>query len=128
MILGIQYLASSGKRMECQNKTQNEQPFKHILNIGIFDFFLEREEFHFLYFPSCIYVRHTLKESSFLATKGLIFLIKSTQNAQNAIVETVTNLTIKVSKHFQMLIILKSSFFVWCTAILSHFLLKLAML
>ena len=38
--------------------------------------FLEREEFHFLYFSSCIYVRHTLKESSFLATKGLLFLIK----------------------------------------------------
>ena len=34
---------------------------------------------------------------------------------KKAIVETVTNLTIKVSKLFQMLIILKSSFFVWCT-------------
>ena len=31
-------------------------------------------------------------------------------------------------RHFQMLIILKSSFFVWCTAVLFHFLLKLAML
>ena len=76
MIPGIQYLASSGKRMECQIKARNEQPLKHILSIRIFDIFLEREEFHFLYFSSCIYVRHTLKESSFLATKGLLFLIK----------------------------------------------------
>ena len=75
MILDIQYLASS-KRMECQSKAQNEQPLKHILSIRIFDIFLEREEFHFLYFSSCIYVRHTLKESSFLATKGLLFFIK----------------------------------------------------
>ena len=52
------------------------QRLKHILSIRIFDIFLEREEFHFLYFSSCIYVRHTLKESSFLATKGLLFLIK----------------------------------------------------
>ena len=76
MIPGIQYLASSGKRMDCQIKARNEQPLKHILSIRIFDIFLEREEFHFLYFSSCIYVRHTLKESSFLATKGLLFLIK----------------------------------------------------
>ena len=76
MIPDIQYLTSSGKRMECQSKAQNEQPLKHILSIRIFDIFLEREEFHFLYFSSCIYVRHTLKESFFLATKGLLFLIK----------------------------------------------------
>ena len=76
MIPGIQFLASSGKRMECQSKAQNEQSHKHILSIRIFDIFLERQEFHFLYFSSCIYVRHTLKESSFLATKGLLFLIK----------------------------------------------------
>ena len=76
MIPGIQYLTSSGKGMEYQSKAQNEQPLKHILSIRIFDIFLEREEFHFLYFSSCIYVRHTLKESSFLATKGLLFLIK----------------------------------------------------
>ena len=91
MILDIQYLASS-KRMECQSKAQNEQPLKHILSIKIFYMFLEKEKFHFLYFSSCIYVSHTLKESSFLVTKGLLFLMKSTQNAQNAIVETVTNL------------------------------------
>ena len=76
MIPGIQYLASSGKRMECKSKAQNEHPFKHILSIRILDIFLGIEEFHFLYFSSCIYVRHTLKESSFLATKGLQFLIK----------------------------------------------------
>ena len=45
-------------------------------NSRIFDIFLEREEFHFLCFSSCIYVKHTLKESSFLATKGLLFLTK----------------------------------------------------
>ena len=78
--------------MECQSKAQNEQPLKHILSIKIFYMFLEKEKFHFLYFSSCIYVSHTLKESSFLVTKGLLFLMKSTQNAQNAIVETVTNL------------------------------------
>ena len=69
-------MASSGKRMECKSKAQNEQPLKHILSIRIFDIFLEREEFHFLYFSSCIYLRHTLKERSFLATKELLFLIK----------------------------------------------------
>ena len=52
------------------------QRLKHILSIRIFDVFLEREEFHFLYLSSCIYVRHTLKGSSFLATKELVFLIK----------------------------------------------------
>ena len=52
--------------------SQNEQPIKHILSIRIFDIFLERKEFYFLYFSSCIYVRHT----SFLATEGLLFLIK----------------------------------------------------
>ena len=76
MISSIQYLVSSGRRMECQSKPQNEQPLKHSLSIRIFDIFLEREEFHFLYFSSSIYVSHTLKESSFLATKGLVFLIK----------------------------------------------------
>ena len=76
MIPGIQYLASSGKRMDCQIKARNEQPLKHILSIRIFDIFLEREEFHFLYFSSCIYVRPTLKESSFLASKRFLFLIK----------------------------------------------------
>ena len=58
-------------------RSQNEQPLKHILSIRIFDSFLERkEEFHFLYFSSGIYVRRTLRESFFLATKGLLFLMK----------------------------------------------------
>ena len=69
MIPGIQYLASSGKRMECQSKAQNEQSLKDILNIRIFDIFLGREELHFLYFSSCICVRHTLKENFFFGNK-----------------------------------------------------------
>ena len=128
MIPDIQYLASLGKRMECQSKAQNERPLKHILSIRIFDIFLKREEFHFLYFSPCIYVRHTLKESSFLATNGLLFLIKRHWKCSKYYCWAVTNLTIKISNHFQMLIILKSSFSVWCTAILFHFLLKLATL
>ena len=62
--------------MECQSKAQNEQPLKHILSIRIIDIFLEKEEFHYLYFSFRIYVRHALKETSFLATKGLLFIIK----------------------------------------------------
>ena len=65
-----------GEKDRVASKAQNEELFKHILCILVFDIFLEREEFHFLYFLSCIYVRHTLKESSFLAAKGLLFLIK----------------------------------------------------
>ena len=65
-----------GEKDEVASKAQNEQPLKHILSIRVFDIFLEREEFRFLYFSSCINVRHTLKESSFLATKGLLFFIK----------------------------------------------------
>ena len=44
--------------------------------IRVFGIFLERKEFHFLYFSSYIYVRHTSKDISFLATKGLLFLTK----------------------------------------------------
>ena len=55
-------------------RSQNDQPLKHILSIRIFDIFLERkEEFHFLYFSSGIYVRLTLKESFFWQQKGFYF-------------------------------------------------------
>ena len=128
MIPGIQYLASSGKRMECQIKARNEQPLKHILSIRIFDIFLEREEFHFLYFSSCIYVRHTLKESSILATKGLLFLKKRHSKCSKCYFWNCDESYHQDFEAFPNVDILKSSFFVWCITILSHFLLKLAVL
>ena len=58
-----------GEKDEVASKAQNEQPLKHILSIRVFDIFLEREEFCFLYFLYRIYVRHTLKESSSFRNK-----------------------------------------------------------
>ena len=59
-----------GEKDEVASKAQNDQPLKNILSIRVFDIF------YFLYFSSRIYVRHTLKEISFLGTKGLLFLVK----------------------------------------------------
>ena len=103
------------------------QRLKHILSIRIFDIFLERgislPLFVILYLCEAYF-----KRKFFFGNKRACISHKKALKMLKILLLKLMNLTIKVSKHFQMLIILKSSFFVWCTAILSHFLLKLAML
>ena len=73
-----------GEKDKGGSKALNKQQLKRILGIRVFDFFFEREEFYFLYFSSSIYVRHTLKESSFSGTKGLVFLVKRHSKCLNS--------------------------------------------